>query len=121
MDLEIITNVFRETFEAFSADGGRIIGLFLFPLIAIGAVTAAQFTIVINANGQTFLQVLSQSGVCNTSIIPYTIFSTFLDNGVYAYCQAAQFSPLIFIAWYLQVIAIMFFVVLIYQAIFHTG
>jgi hypothetical protein len=118
--LEGIADSFREVFDAMTTDSTRIVALFLVPLVITGLITAAYYTIFFNSNANTFLNLLAKTGACNT-IQPYLITATFENNGVLGYCQVVSFNIGIFLAWYLQILILVFIAIYIFVNIFHMS
>lgn len=121
IDLSMITLPIRDAWEALTSETDRIIGFFVIPLIIVVVITAAQYEMVINPEGTLFLSLLAKTNACTTSIIPYTVFSLVYQNGIYAYCQAASFNPMILAAWYFQILAILFVAIVVFEGIWHFG
>jgi len=118
--LEEITDSFREVFDAMTSDSTRIVALFLVPLVITGLITVAYYIIFLSSSANTFLSLLTKTGACNT-IQPYLITATFMNHGVLGYCQVVSFNIGIFIAWYIQILLLVFLAIYIVVNIFHVS
>ncbi|MEM4115907.1 MAG: hypothetical protein QXP59_07900, partial [Saccharolobus sp.] len=98
---------------------------FVFGAIIVAVLTALQYAILANPNHNAALAYLTKSGVCSTTA-PYLIISTGGSFGGMAglhigMCQVVDFNYMVEIAWYLQVLAIEFVAILVFEMIFHMG
>jgi len=119
--LEGIVDSFRETIDALTSDTDRLIFLFVAPLIVTIIMIASFYEIFFNStSAHTFLTLLAKTGACNT-IQPYLITALFENNGVLGYCQVLSFNIGIFLAWYFQILLILFVVVYILVNVVHMG
>jgi len=118
--LEGIADSFREVFDAMTSDSTRILALFLIPLVIAGLITAAYYTIFFNSKANTFLSLLAKTGACNT-IQPYLITATFMNQGVLGYCQVVSFNIGIFLAWYIQILLLVFLAIYVFVNVFHVS
>lgn len=116
---------FRETYDAITSDQERIIGVLAVPLIVAIFATAGMATVYLNQSKGAVFSALQASGVCNT-YQPYLITSitgSFEGDPLahIAMCQIMSFNPLVFLAWYLEVLAIVLVVIFIFESITHEG
>ena len=123
--LDGIQQAFRETLSAITANRDREIGIFIVPLIAVIFLTAAQYTIILNQSKPAIFNALNSSGVCNT-YQPYLITSVMgsFQGDPLAHvgmCQALSFNVFVFMAWFLESLAIVLVTIFIFEAIFHLG
>ena len=118
--LEGVVDSFREVFDAMTSDSTRILALFLIPLIIAGLITAVYYTIFLDPKANTFLNLLAKTGACNT-IQPYLITATFMNHGVLGYCQVVSFNIGIFLAWYIQILLLVFLAIYVFVNIFHVS
>jgi len=117
---EGIADSFREVFDAMTQDSARILALFLVPLIITGLITVAYYPIFLNSKASIFLNLLAKTGACNT-IQAYLITATFMNRGVLGYCQIVSFNIGIFLAWYIQILLLVFLAIYIFVNIFHIS
>ena len=119
--LEGITDSFREAIGALTSDTDRLIYLFVAPLIISGIITAFYYRIFLDQTAaNTFLTALANSGSCNT-IQPYLITALVEYNGLLGYCQVLSFNVFVFMAWYLQILLILFVVVYVLVNALHLS
>lgn len=116
---------FSETIDAITSEQDRLIGIFVIPLLVAAFATGAMLTVYMNPGHLAIFHALLSSGICHTSQ-PYLITSvmgSFKGDPLahVAMCQVAAFNPLVFIAWYLEVLAIEIIAVFIFESIFHMG
>lgn len=116
---------FGETLDAITESSDREIGIFVIPLLAVIFATAGMATIYLNPSSSLILSTLKNSGVCSTNQ-PYLITSvmgSFKGDPLahVAMCQIAEFNPLVFAAWYLEVLSVELLVLFIYESIWHEG
>jgi hypothetical protein len=114
-----------ETIDAITSDTDRIIGVFAIPLLVAVFATGAMATVYLNQGKAAIFNALLSSGVCNT-IQPYLITSvmgSFQGDPLahVAMCQIAQFNPLVFLAWYVEVLGIVLLTIFIFESITHMG
>ncbi|MEM0147901.1 MAG: hypothetical protein QXD11_03050 [Candidatus Micrarchaeaceae archaeon] len=125
MGLDAIIQPFIETKDAIMADTDRLIGIFAFGAIIVAVLTGMQYAVMFNPIHAAALFYLAKSGVCST-IAPYLITSTGGAFGGMAglhigMCQLISFNYMVEIAWYLQVLAIEFIAIFVFEMIFHMG
>ncbi len=123
--LDGFVNALSETKNAITSDTDRMIGIFAIPLIAVFFLTAAQYTVLINASHAAIFSSLTTSGICNT-YQPYLITSVMgsFQGDPYAHvgeCQAVSFNPLVFAAWYAELFAILMIAIFVFESITHLG
>lgn len=118
-------DTFRETKYAITANRDREIGIFAIPFLATVFLTAAMYTIEINPSQGAVLSTLGSSGVCST-LAPYAVTSVMGTFQSYplahiGMCQVVAFNPMVFAAWYVQMLGLVLLAIFIFEAVFHLG
>lgn len=118
--LDSIKMTIGDTFNVIMSDNDRIIALFLVPLFIAAFATVSPYAVyyasATNPNYVNTLTSIKLSGVCQT-ISPYFLIS-FNGSGL---CQIISFNPFVFVAWYLEGLAIVLIVIFIIVNIFHIS